>query len=232
MLPPRLRIPSHLPHLRVRPQAPSARPILRPSTRPLYSNAAPAPPPHRPWTIILYAYGGLLTVHTFISYIGSIGPTHGVSMVPTISHGYLGTPLILESRLHRRGRNIHVGDIITYVHPVNPSTNGCKRVIGMPGDFVSVVTPGRRDEDLGKADKEGEWARVRDEVIRVPEGHCWVAGDNLEWSRDSRVFGAVPLALVRGKVIAVLWPWGDRKWFGGRGGLEDAREEERDWVAG
>ena len=35
--------------------------------------------------------------------------------------------------------------------------------------------------------------------MQVPEGHCWVLGDNLTESRDSRVYGPIPLALVRGK---------------------------------
>lgn len=37
---------------------------------------------------------------------------------------------------------------------------------------------------------------------QVPEGHVWVAGDNLPWSRDSRMYGPVPLGLVKGKLIA------------------------------
>ena len=39
---------------------------------------------------------------------------------------------------------------------------------------------------------------------QVPPGHCWIIGDNLPASRDSRHFGPVPLALVRGKVLAKI----------------------------
>lgn len=46
---------------------------------------------------------------------------------------------------------------------------------------------------------------------QVPEGHCWVIGDNLPWSRDSRHFGPMPLALIKGKVIAKVLPWSERK---------------------
>ena len=38
----------------------------------------------------------------------------------------------------------------------------------------------------------------------MPEGHCWLIGDNLPESRDSRTYGPVPLALIKGKVIARL----------------------------
>lgn len=41
---------------------------------------------------------------------------------------------------------------------------------------------------------------------QVPEGHVFLAGDNLPWSRDSRQWGPVPLGLVTGKVIARVWP--------------------------
>jgi len=172
-----------------------------------------------------------LTLHVINAYIGAIGPTDGISMVPTIPHAYRSTPYILESRLHRRGRNIHVGDIITFTHPVNQYSMS-KRVIGMPGDFVSVMTPGRGDEDMRKDASEGDWANVKESLIRVPEGHCWVAGDNLDWSRDSRVFGALPLALVKGKVLGVVWPLGARKWFGSGSQLVDVGYGEREWVRG
>lgn len=49
--------------------------------------------------------------------------------------------------------------------------------------------------------------------IQIPEGHCWVEGDNLPDSRDSREYGPVPLALVKGKVIAKVWPLGEMKWI-------------------
>lgn len=42
---------------------------------------------------------------------------------------------------------------------------------------------------------------------QVPAGHCWVAGDNQAHSRDSRLYGPVPLALVRGKVVGRVLPF-------------------------
>lgn len=150
-------------------------------------------------------------------------------MVPTIPSNLRKRPVILYSCLHRRGRWIKVGDVITYTHPVFPSQSGCKRVIGMPGDFVSVVTPGRRDEDLHTKDVDGKWAAMREQVVRVPEGHCWVAGDNLEWSRDSRLYGPLPLGCVQAKVLAVVAPWGDMKWMGGEVDIKDVSEGEHEW---
>lgn len=47
----------------------------------------------------------------------------------------------------------------------------------------------------------------------MPEGHCWMLGDNLSESRDSRSYGPVPLALIKGKVAAKVAPWRERKWI-------------------
>jgi mitochondrial inner membrane protease subunit 1 len=168
--------------------------------------------------------------HVFIRYVGGISQTQGVSMLPTMPAHFNARPRILWSRLHRRGRGIKVGDVITYTHPMFPQDEGCKRVIGMPGDFVSVITPGRRDDDIEEEDVDGKWARVKEEVIQVPEGHCWIAGDNLDWSRDSRLFGPLPLGLVRGKVLAVVTPWRDAKWLGADVDVKDAQVQEHEWV--
>lgn len=84
----------------------------------------------------------------------------------------------------------------------------------MPGDFVSVMSAARRDEDVEKEGEEGDWANIKEGVVQVPEGHCWIAGDNLEWSRDSRLFGPLPLGLVKAKVLAVVSPWENARWLG------------------
>jgi inner membrane protease subunit 1 len=173
---------------------------------------------------------GFVFLHVFSSYIGGINATSGISMVPTIPHDYRSHPWMLYSSLHRRGRNLRVGDVIAYTNPIFPRETGCKRIIGMPGDFVSVVTPGRHDTDIGAVDVEGKWASVREEVIRVPEGHCWVQGDNLEWSRDSRLFGPLPLGLVKSKVLAVILPFREAKWLGSEHDVTDPKEGEREWV--
>lgn len=41
----------------------------------------------------------------------------------------------------------------------------------------------------------------------MPEGHCWVVGDNLPSSLDSRDHGPIPLALIRGKAVLRIRGW-------------------------
>lgn len=55
---------------------------------------------------------------------------------------------ILCDNTHRYGRGVGVGDLVVYRIPVFQSQWGVKRVMGMPGDYVSVGTPGDKGEEL------------------------------------------------------------------------------------
>jgi mitochondrial inner membrane protease subunit 1 len=39
-------------------------------------------------------------------------------------------------------------------------------------------------------------------LIRVPKGHVWIEGDNVVNSIDSRDYGPVPEATLKGRVLA------------------------------
>ena len=102
-----------------------------------------------------------------------------------------------------------------------PEMGAIKRVVGMPGDFVVRDLGGMEMEAKGLGGVQGGGGggggsagggERQGEMIQVPEGHCWVVGDNVPVSRDSRTYGPVPLALVQGKVICKVWPWGERGW--------------------
>jgi signal peptidase I len=48
----------------------------------------------------------------------------------------------------------------------------------------------------------------------VPNGHCFVLGDNRSNSQDSRHYGPIPLADIRGRVDFIYWPVGSWSRFG------------------
>ena len=72
------------------------------------------------------------------------------------------------------------------------------------GDVVLVDLPGERG--LG----------IKRLVAVEPSGALRLAGDNPAGSTDSRQFGAVPLAAMRGRVVLRLWPRPGRipRWVG------------------
>jgi signal peptidase I len=45
-------------------------------------------------------------------------------------------------------------------------------------------------------------------LFEVPEGTVFVVGDNRDNSSDSRIWGPVPVALVKGRVLTVWWSRG------------------------
>ncbi len=49
---------------------------------------------------------------------------------------------------------------------------------------------------------------------KIPKNHCFVLGDNRNLSEDSRQFGPIPLATVKGRADYLYWPAKDWSRFG------------------
>lgn len=102
-----------------------------------------------------------------------------------------------------------------------------KRIIGLPGDKVSINPPNvlingkelREPESIRKiVDMEGAYEGYTytgtfqgeiDEVI-VPKGEYFVLGDNSESSLDSRYWGTVPQQNAIGVAMFIYWPFSQR----------------------
>ncbi|CAM9453119.1 unnamed protein product, partial [Ectocarpus sp. 8 AP-2014] len=121
---------------------------------------------------------------------------HGPSMRPTIEHN----SLLLINKMGGRGRKIEAGQIVLVQSPLEIGRLVVKRVTGLPGDSISVRPPEWDVHNSQRIEK-------RSEV--VPEGHVWLAGDNVDNSKDSRNFGSIPQALVLGTVLLRVWPTKD-----------------------
>jgi len=104
--------------------------------------------------------------------------------------GEVAIESIISYRL--RPNSLERGDLVTLVSPLDPSRIICKRVLGLPGDIVCVDPTGRKAPST--------------EHVVVPRGHVWLIGDNATHARDSRDYGPVSKALIRGKIVARIWP--------------------------
>lgn len=106
------------------------------------------------------------------------------------------------------------GDVFVFRSPERPELDFVKRVAGAPGarveirgnvlrrDGAVVPEPWRDGGSAGGPALRPDWGPVT-----VPEDR-WVAlGDNRDNSRDSRFWGLVPGALLRGRAVSVLWSW-------------------------
>ncbi|XP_062869218.1 mitochondrial inner membrane protease subunit 1 [Trichomycterus rosablanca] len=124
--------------------------------------------------------------HCTFEYIGELVICSGPSMEPTItSHD-----VVFSERISRHLYRIQKGDVVIAKSLFDPNMNICKRVIGLEGDKVCTSGP----SDSFKTH------------TFVPRGHVWLEGDNLGNSTDSRSYGPVPYALIRGRVWYKVWP--------------------------
>ncbi|KAJ2786110.1 hypothetical protein H4R18_000142 [Coemansia javaensis] len=137
-------------------------------------------------TAVFVAVPTACFVHTVFDYAGEIAPSMGPSMLPTI--GMMGDLLLIE-RLPGWRRRLRVGDLVVYHSPADPGRRAIKRVLGAAGDVLCV-----------------DPTRDRLAYVQIPRGHVWLQGDNYSNSTDSRAYGPIPLALVRGRVLACVWP--------------------------
>lgn len=126
-----------------------------------------------------------------------------ISMVPTLNPGEF---LIVNKLAYKLGP-VQRGDIVVFHYPNNPSEDYIKRVIGIPGDTVSiaethVIVNGHEIEEPYIVNEysfeSGEW--------QVPPGSLFVLGDNRKHSSDSQEWGFVPLENLVGKALMRYWP--------------------------
>ena len=120
-------------------------------------------------------------------------------------------------------QDIERRDVIVFEYPVDPDKDFIKRVIGLPGDTIEI----RKKQVFvnGKLLNE-PYARFTDRIIipagvqprdnlgpiTVPKGKLFVMGDNRDQSYDSRFWGFVSKAKVKGKAFVIYWSWNARHW--------------------
>ena len=168
-------------------------------------------------TLLIY-----LVIHNFVAQPFEVQQS---SMVPTIVDG----EYILIDKLTTRFDGYHYGDVVVF-EPPNSSglaTNGIpfiKRVIGMPGDTITlengrvfVTQPGsspvRIEEPYVVREPDGSASAtlprdpqgIEDEWV-VPDGSYFVMGDNRPQSQDSRAFGPIDEELILGRAWLRYFP--------------------------
>ncbi len=126
----------------------------------------------------------------------------GSSMLPTLENG----EFVLVSKMSYHFGKVDRGDIIVFHFPMNPDEELIKRVIGLPGDHISVqagvVSVNEQvinEPYIANAPSySGEWD--------VLEGQLFVLGDNRNNSNDSKDWGLLPFEKVVGKAVVIYWP--------------------------
>jgi signal peptidase I len=104
------------------------------------------------------------------------------------------------------------GDVIVFEFPLDTNLDYVKRVIGIPGDTVTVQADGQVTvdgvaiqepyvNDLDNPYEPATW--------KLKSNQYFVLGDNRGDSSDSRDWGTVPAQDIIGKAMLVYWPFND-----------------------
>ncbi len=126
-------------------------------------------------------------------------------------------------------QDVRRGDVIVFKYPEEPEKDYIKRVIGLPGEILEIIDQrvyinGQPLEEhykvhkdprgqAGGANGRSPLADGRDNYgpERVPVGAFFAMGDNRDNSKDSRSWGPVPRANIKGRAFLIWWSFEERR---------------------
>jgi signal peptidase I len=123
---------------------------------------------------------------------------------------------VIANKKYYTNKSPKRGDVVIFPDPSDPSKDFIKRIIGLPGETIEILAkkvyingqpleehyiigaPGRGlRTDMAPSKKFGP--------VTVPRGKLFVLGDNRDNSLDSRHFGFVAIAALKGKALYIYW---------------------------
>jgi signal peptidase I len=132
-------------------------------------------------------------------------------------------------------RPVTRGDVAVFRSPEDPRIDLVKRCVALGNDHVQMIDKYlylneqrvddsayavRRDRHVYSIDSTNSQGKRRDNwgPVVVPRGSYFCMGDNRDHSYDSRFWGTVPSAFIKGRAVMVYWSFGgetpDGSWHG------------------
>lgn len=138
----------------------------------------------------------------------------GNSMLPN----FIDTEYLLAEKLSFSVIQAKRGDVVIFKYPKNPSVNFIKRIIGLPGETVTIENgtvkiinnenPNGFIIDEKGYLNSGVKTVTSEKVysITLQDGEFFVMGDNREHSSDSREWGVLPKSNIIGRAWLIIKP--------------------------
>src|SRR5215203_3384942 len=177
---------------------------------------------------LVMAVGLALFVRTFVFQAfkiptGSMEPNLLVGDHLIVNKAIFSPALTALDRALLPRRDIRRGEVAVFKFPKEPNRDFIKRVIGLPGDQVELrrkkvyVNGQMLDEPYAHfivplSPESGQRSTERREEygpVTVPAGQYFVMGDNRDNSEDSRYWGFLPAAYVKGKALFIYFSVGN-----------------------
>jgi len=165
--------------------------------------------PHPLLEIVRFSIIALIIVIPVRLFIAQPFIVSGASMETTFHNGEY---LIVDQLSYHLGHPQR-GDVVIFRYPRDPSKFFIKRVIGVPGDTITIEgsTVSIQNEQVpqGLVISEPYIASMRPGVTIVEElgeREYFVMGDNRDQSSDSRVWGVLQEENIVGRALVRLFP--------------------------
>jgi len=148
----------------------------------------------------------VLVAIVIVAFVVQPVRVEGTSMLPRLHDG----ERIFVNKFIYKFEPIRRGDIVVFWYPNDPSKSFIKRVIGLPGETISI----RRGvvyingEPLPEPYLDPSFHTREENMppVYVREHYYFVMGDNRDSSNDSRQWGLVPEKYIYGKAVFRYWP--------------------------
>lgn len=157
--------------------------------------------------VIVFAVAIFLFIYLLILQPHKI---KGASMHPNFPDG----EYLLTDKVSYRFGEPKRGDVIVFKAPTGNGDEFIKRIIGLPGEKVSVkngkvyINENALEEkylDASVLTSAGYFLQ-EDQSATVPEGEYFVLGDNRPHSSDSRAWGFIAKKKITGRAWLIYWP--------------------------
>ncbi|MFD1676316.1 signal peptidase I [Alicyclobacillus fodiniaquatilis] len=158
---------------------------------------------------------GIVVAFGIRTWVVSAAVVPSSSMYPTIPATETHHVYILDNKLATDfGRKVYRGEVVVFHYPDDPKELYVKRVIGLPGDTVtvtanSVYINGKKLKESNPNIAKSNLPKLG--TYHVPAGHYFMLGDNRTVSLDSRywIHKYVARSAIVGEADFILAPMGN-----------------------
>lgn len=161
------------------------------------------------WETLRYALIAAIIIIPIRTFIAQPFVVSGNSMYPTFHNG----EYLIVNELAKYQGVYNRGDVVILRYPNDPSKYFIKRVIGLPGETVTIlngavsITSSTRTTPLILNEPYVKNPKIDSSSRTLDNEEYFVMGDNRAQSSDSRVWGPVPARLMDGKAYLRLFPF-------------------------
>jgi signal peptidase I len=161
------------------------------------------------WLIVKFSIAALFIALPIRWFVAQPFIVEGPSMEPT----FKTSEYLVIDKLWYHFHQPERGDVIIMRYPLDPSLYFVKRVIGLPGETVSItngvvtiLSASGTTITLHEPYIVEQTAKPQNETTTLAEDEYFVMGDNRTQSSDSREWGPLQAKFIVGRAFMRLYP--------------------------